>query len=317
VPGIKRIRINSPEELRLYRHLFQTAQGFTLIELLIVIVVLGVLAGIVIFAVGGVVARSAIAACRTNATSVETAVKAYEVQTGGTPTVTPDLLTDPANPYLQSFPSSTYFNISIDSSGNVLVAAPVGTTPVIFGTPNACDGAGNGSPPDLTTTTIFNTVTTTTAVAPTTTTSPTTTSTTTTTTTTPTTTTPTTTSTSPSNGVTVVASYDVSGNDSLNISNVDSITRLSVTIRVVRTNGLKESNMTDTFPVGLRQSHRTSKGIVSYTWTLKGSAVPTNSSNDEVTASWSIKGTPHPVSGDTWSVTSTSNGKAITVNGGF
>jgi hypothetical protein len=32
---------------------------------------------------------------------------------------------------------------------------------------------------------------------------------------------------------------------------------------------------------------------------------------------WSLSGTPHPVSGDTWSVTSTSNGTTITVDGNF
>ena len=271
--------------------------------MLIVITVLGVLAGIVVFAVGGITARSAVAACQADATTVETAVKAYEVQTGGSPTVTPSLLTNSASPYLQSFPSSTYFNISIDGAGNVLVAAPIGATPVVFGTPNACDGAGNSASPNSSTSTTFNAVTTTT--------SPTTTS----------TTTSTTTTTSPSNGVTVVPSSndsnDVSGSESLSISNVDSITSLMVTIQVSETSGLRESTMTNTFPVALRQNRRTSRGIVSYSWTLKNLAVPANRSNDAVTAFWTLRGTPHLVSGDTWSVTSTSNGKAITVNGNF
>src|SRR5664280_2139747 len=114
VPRIRRIRINSPEELRLYRHAFQTAQGFTLLELLVVVAVLGVLASVVIFALGGIAAESAVATCKADATSVETAVQAYNVQTGGSPTVTPGLLTNSTNSYLQTFPTSTYFNISID-----------------------------------------------------------------------------------------------------------------------------------------------------------------------------------------------------------
>ena len=52
--------------------------GFTLIELLIVIVVLGILAAIVIFSLTGVTGQSQVAACNTDAKSVEVAVAAYE-----------------------------------------------------------------------------------------------------------------------------------------------------------------------------------------------------------------------------------------------
>jgi hypothetical protein len=224
-----------------------------------VIAVLGVLASIVIFAVGGIAAKSAVATCNADAASVETAVQAYDVQTGGSPTVTPSLLTNSASPYLQSFPSSTSFSISIDSSGNVYVAAPVGATPISFGTPNACESAG-GASADSTTTTTVGEGTTTTVATPTTTT----------TTQTTTTTVPTTTMV-PSNFVTVVAtsndSNNFSGNENLLITNIDSITSLSVTIQVVQSNGLRESNMTNDFPVALNQSHRTSRGTVTYMWT--------------------------------------------------
>ena len=52
--------------------------GFTLIELLIVIVVLGILAATVIFALGGMTRQSAVAACQSDGKSYEVAVAAFE-----------------------------------------------------------------------------------------------------------------------------------------------------------------------------------------------------------------------------------------------
>jgi general secretion pathway protein G len=51
--------------------------GFTLIELLIVIVILGVLAGIVVFAVGGINDSSKTSACKSDLKTGETAIEAF------------------------------------------------------------------------------------------------------------------------------------------------------------------------------------------------------------------------------------------------
>jgi len=54
--------------------------GFTLIELLIVIVVLGILAAVVIFALGGITSKSATASCQADGATVSTALAAFNAQ---------------------------------------------------------------------------------------------------------------------------------------------------------------------------------------------------------------------------------------------
>lgn len=59
--------------------------GFTLVELLIVVVILGILAGIAVFAVGSMTQNSAEAACKTDFNTVEVAAEAFKAQVGAYP----------------------------------------------------------------------------------------------------------------------------------------------------------------------------------------------------------------------------------------
>jgi prepilin-type N-terminal cleavage/methylation domain-containing protein len=56
--------------------------GFTLIELLIVIVILGILAAIVVFAVQNLTSQSKLGACQSQYKTVETAQESFKAQTG-------------------------------------------------------------------------------------------------------------------------------------------------------------------------------------------------------------------------------------------
>jgi prepilin-type N-terminal cleavage/methylation domain-containing protein len=55
-------------------------KGFTLVELLIVIVILGILAGIVVFAVGNLTQDAGKNACKTEVDTTKTAAEAFKVR---------------------------------------------------------------------------------------------------------------------------------------------------------------------------------------------------------------------------------------------
>jgi type II secretion system protein G len=61
-------------------------RGFTLVELLIVIVILGILAGIVVFAVGNLTSNAKTNACGTEKATISTALEAYKANVGRYPT---------------------------------------------------------------------------------------------------------------------------------------------------------------------------------------------------------------------------------------
>jgi prepilin-type N-terminal cleavage/methylation domain-containing protein len=59
-------------------------RGFTLVELLVVIVILGVLAGVVVFAVGGITNSSKSSACKIEVRTINTATQAFYANNGST-----------------------------------------------------------------------------------------------------------------------------------------------------------------------------------------------------------------------------------------
>ena len=64
----------------------ESSEGFTLIELLIVIVILGILAAIVVFAIGKTRGDSVASSCKTNFKSVELSAEAIKTKSGKYPT---------------------------------------------------------------------------------------------------------------------------------------------------------------------------------------------------------------------------------------
>src|SRR5581483_1302265 len=98
--------------------------GFTLVELLVVIVILGILAAIVVFAVGGITDKGQTAACSTDKKAIQTAEEAYFAKNGSyvsSSVATPG----PLVPNYLHEASSLY---TVTAASGTYTVAPIGST---------------------------------------------------------------------------------------------------------------------------------------------------------------------------------------------
>lgn len=102
----------------------RTEEGFTLIELLIVIVILGILAAVVVFAVTGITDRGKKSACKADVNTIQTAAEAYNTKNGAYPSAGTSaarinlMIPD----FLRTAPSSSDYTVSLDAAGAVTSA---------------------------------------------------------------------------------------------------------------------------------------------------------------------------------------------------
>ena len=105
----------------------QADEGFTLIELLIVIVILGILAGIVVFAVGTATSDSKTSACKADKKTLTTALEAYKAKTGSYPSSAQSSSSnDLVSSYLKTWPGSSDTTFTVAATTGAITV--VGTT---------------------------------------------------------------------------------------------------------------------------------------------------------------------------------------------
>jgi general secretion pathway protein G len=104
-------------------------EGFTLIELLIVIVILGILAAIVVFAIGSTRGDAVSSSCKTDYKSIELAGEAYKTKTGNYP---PNFAASQTGTLLKSWPGGSDYTFTYDST--------TGTITVVKTSSNAVPG---------------------------------------------------------------------------------------------------------------------------------------------------------------------------------
>ncbi|HVL32664.1 MAG TPA: prepilin-type N-terminal cleavage/methylation domain-containing protein [Actinomycetota bacterium] len=96
-------------------------QGFTLIELLMVIVILGILAGVAAFAVAGVTDRGSQSACKADVKSVQVASDAYYAKQGSYAASVDELV---SAGFLRSKPNNPKYTVTYNSADGSVGSNP-------------------------------------------------------------------------------------------------------------------------------------------------------------------------------------------------
>jgi prepilin-type N-terminal cleavage/methylation domain-containing protein len=256
-----------------------TSAGFSLVEVLIVVVILGILGSVVVFAVQGITGRGQTSACSADAATLKVAEEA--ALANGAAYLTVAGLQ--AGGWLRTTPQ--HHDVQLAAGSYTIVADAT------------CGGTGATSGPTTTTTPADAPAITTTTVAAATTT--------------------TVLSNGVSAQAAVAGGTNPYwGEGDLALTNTKPITALTVTVVVAKTPGVAYASQWTNFPGNKVTGTTTSDSAsVRYKWTLGSGAIPSGSYT--LGAAYNGNGTPRVTSGDSWTVVSTSGGVTTTLTGSF
>ncbi len=108
--------------------------GFTLMEIIVIVAILGILAAVVIYAVGGITGKSAIASCQQDGATVSSAISDLNSEHPGVFVTTASatgaaaaenllLSTNYGGPYISSWPSNLpHYAFSVSPTGELTIA---------------------------------------------------------------------------------------------------------------------------------------------------------------------------------------------------
>ncbi len=107
------------------------------------------------------------------------------------------------------------------------------------------------------------------------------------------------------------------GEEDVTVGNTANITALTVMITVAQTTGVSYNGMYNTIGGQIAMTHTTTGTNIMYTFTLSSGQTLSPGSSWLFAAQFGGTGSTHSTSGDSWTVTATSNGSTVTINGHF
>ena len=125
----------------------ENQDGFTLVELIVVIVVLGILAGVVLLGIGSINQAAWVSDCQSDGANVNVAIQNFRTENASYPTTISELLTpnpQTGSPFIGSWPTNTaHYSLALSPAhdGTFILSTPQNQTGITWNGAAACTNA--------------------------------------------------------------------------------------------------------------------------------------------------------------------------------